>query len=1791
MKTKRKIMAITLTAAMLVELLPVDGFKNMTVFADEEISSGTCYEISDLGDILDHAKYVEPEAQDKYGAYSPMYSIESGYYKLMDDIDIDGALQIGEGKEVVLDLNGHTLNRGLTAETAMYHGCVIGVYKAKLTIDDTSADKDGAITGGAGMTYGDYGCGYENGCYGGGVGVFMGELILNNGTIRDNYSKLCGGGVMVYGSEFTMNGGAIVGNTGGDIGGGVYVGGDGYLDSPEQHFTMNGGRIADNTAIEGSYFLGCGGGVGLLGSFDKTYFTLNDGCIQGNTAASGGGVGAYFYDGTEDGGFTIAGGEISYNTALEELIEIGGDVCNTGGGGVITHLCDATITGGKIQYNTAQAIGGGVQLYRTGANISGSPVITENVVGGTVTKTGEGYSLSGGSASNVTFGEVLLDVDWGSYLSTNPIIIDGPLSENALIGINYYHIYFKKIDHEVTKEKTLNRTLAVGENYTITDADASRFFYDLNPEAKGYVYGDNTMRVAQYMLDDENVSVSVKEYDGSSSSPVVKYNDTVLTDSDYSISYKQGDEAVDAVTPGTYTAVITGGGLYRGTVEKTFAITTKSVTVKADDFAKEYGSSDPDFTATVTGLVTGDSLDYTISRAEGENIGSYTITPSGDAAQGYYDVTYETGTLTISQKVVTPVIELEDAQFVYDGTAKEPAVIVKYGDAVIDSSLYSVSYENNTEAGTATARVTFGDQSGNNVVYENVSAQFTIGRASISPAVTIDGWVALDTAATPVVTGNTGNADVTFEYSADGETYTSTVPTEAGDYYLRANVAESENYQAGSAVTQFTILGKYTVTLPEHMEFTSDVVFVDGKIVEGTVVKFQVSEGYGADNVTVGETILTADNGVYSFTVTADTTVNAVVFKTVSYIDADGQEQICGNYAVLEGSTEEQTLPAGWYVVDSDITIPGLILEGETHIILTDGHTLTMSSGEFINTFIKCMSGDLTIYGQSEGSGILNMAHTNSFFFMSTGINCGNNHNVTFNGGNVISNGTIGAVALNIEMNGGTLDITASGYNNVGLHAYDNLTINKGTLLIREADKGIRAEKSIVINGGSVAVQQSEYGMYCDEGVITVNDGTISVAGTTCGVYAGNGIVYSHNGASTSIYVQSYDVVDGGVTIAANKVFGDEDGGTYYGNISDATILNGKTLTVKKLAYGSEYLEVGVDNGGLYYIIDSAEAWNIFVEYSQYNSTDGKRFVQTADIDLSNCPNAFIEKKCFDGTYNGNGYSISNYSISHSFVVDVDDIDIAVMGLFPITGPNSQIENVHLDNCIIHAYGKQPCDLYAGGLVGYCNGTIANCSATNSTIVGKVNNGDLYLGGLVGGGSPVWIESCLFDGTLSSEEYGDSTCYLGSVIGKMTNDSFYSFSRVYGCADANLIGYNESGLEDFSVYKAYKLKCSGCTVLDGSVVYEVDGVKYYTSDTDVYVRLTEREGYCLSGFTCSNGTLIATDDAGVYKYQPETYSTDVSIAMTLVKDNFEDGIGEKLTGCSLSLSGNIGVNFHMMLSSDLKNSATYSDDKMVFTLPDGSYQEVRVGDSEEVIIDGLSYNVFGCEIAAKYMTGEIKAQYVCADGTKGTMYTYSVKEYADYLLAHVDDNTQYAEAADLVRAMLNYGAYSQIFFDYNTDNLPNADLSDEQKNAIDSVNADVMSAFNYDSDTEDLPSGLEFVGSNLQLESETNLRLYFANETGKELTFKIGDKVLAQTTEDGYTLAIISGIPAAELTDTYCVSVVVEGDTENYEVQFSPMSYCYFIVSRSATTLQRQKLKKAMQAMYLYSVAASDYIN
>ena len=298
--------------------------------------------------------------------------------------------------------------------------------------------------------------------------------------------------------------------------------------------------------------------------------------------------------------------------------------------------------------------------------------------------------------------------------------------------------------------------------------------------------------------------------------------------------------------------------------------------------------------------------------------------------------------------------------------------------------------------------------------------------------------------------------------------------------------------------------------------------------------------------------------------------------------------------------------------------------------------------------------------------------------------------------------------------------------------------------------------------------------------------------------------------------------------------------------------------------------------------------------------------------------------------------------------------------------------------------------------------------------------------------------------------------------------------------------------------------------------------------------------------------------------------------------------GVRLYGYSLSLleDNNIGVNFYMQVPEGLSSKA-----KMHFTIPSGKEvieEDVLVSKAGEKPVGDENYKVFKCSVAAKEMTSRITAQIIDeATNFAGPVYVYSVKEYADYLLDHQSVDA-YKKAAPLVKSMLNYGAYSQIYFDKNTSDLANAGLTEKEKDVSSVTAEDIDKPYEGDviNDVRYTPTTFEKVA--LSLKSQTELLLYFTNPD-YVLTFecKEGNEVEKTTTKDGYQVARIKGIRADLLGETYTLNLY-DGEQILGTVEYSPLSYCYYVVKNSSGSCS-EELQNVCKALFRFYQAACDY--
>lgn len=147
---------------------------------------------------------------------------------------------------------------------------------------------------------------------------------------------------------------------------------------------------------------------------------------------------------------------------------------------------------------------------------------------------------------------------------------------------------------------------------------------------------------------------------------------------------------------------------------------------------------------------------------------------------------------------------LNPTTYTYDGTAKEPEVLVVYdGQTLTKDTDYTVAYSDNKNAGNAEVTIT-----GIGVYHEAAHLQFTIGKAGQAAPT---GLKAVNTSKTGASDGAIENLTTAMEYSTDEIHWikvtdgTKISQLAAGDYFVR--YTETGNYLA-SASTKVTVAVK-----------------------------------------------------------------------------------------------------------------------------------------------------------------------------------------------------------------------------------------------------------------------------------------------------------------------------------------------------------------------------------------------------------------------------------------------------------------------------------------------------------------------------------------------------------------------------------------------------------------------------------------------------------------------------------------------------------------------------------------------------------------------------------------------------------------------------------------------------------------------------------------------------------------------------------------------------------------------------------------------------------------------
>ena len=897
MKSK-KLLSIILALAMMFSVLPAS---TVLVYADvitETISADTTWNDGDtVGGV----------------------TISGGTVTINGDVGITAAITI---KGDVTFTGGGTLNRMSTS------GNLIKVESGSLTLGNVTIDGNDVIISDSGAVAA--------------INMADGTVIMNDGAKITNHKRTSGYGPAVYmaGGNFKMKGGTISGCESRNYGGAIYLDGG--------SFEMNGGIIENNkTTLSNA---GYGGGAFYVR--DATLI-INDGLIQNNSSNSGGAI----YN-TSFGTTIINGGVIKGNTAVgdspsgsaifhsckttgEATLQIGGNaninvgndiylMSNTSAtkyveitssiknpliltvegeseGRVIADAADGVVLTyndmAKIRLsNSSYALkleDNKIKLTQTSSGVTTFPVyLGYDANNGTNAPDGSSAEIVAGDSATFTISDSVPTRAGYDFLgwATNKDATSAEYSSGGSITISSnttLYAVWKKISTFETNEftqplaitgwtygETANTPTAVAKygtiKYTYSNT-ADGTYTEKVPTNAGTHYVKATVEetadysglesnafefvIKKKTLTNDNITdIADQTYTGGEIKPAIEVKDgdkTLVLDTDYTVTYDNNTNASDEAK---VTVEIISNN-YAGTLEKTFTILPKTINTA------------------ITQLTAPVKNEVPQTEIETDEYTATVVWSPGVTEKFVYNTVY-TATITITPKT----------NYTVKGIAKNGYTV---------SGAETVT----NEADSVTVKVVYPATENKN------SNEFT-------QPLTITGWTYGETANKPTAKAKYGTPKYTYSTAADGK-YNDIVPTDAGTYYVKATVEETDKYTGLESDAVEFVIGKKTLT-NDNITDIADQTYTGGEIKPTIEVKD-------------GDKTLVLDT---DYTVTYDNNTDASDEAKVMV------EIISNNYA----GTLEKTFTILPKTINSAITLTAPVKnEVPQTEITTDEYTATVS--------------------------------------------------------------------------------------------------------------------------------------------------------------------------------------------------------------------------------------------------------------------------------------------------------------------------------------------------------------------------------------------------------------------------------------------------------------------------------------------------------------------------------------------------------------------------------------------------------------------------------------------------------------------------------------------------------------------------------------------------------------------------------------------------------------------------------------------------------------------------------
>ena len=435
--------------------------------------------------------------------------------------------------------------------------------------------------------------------------------------------------------------------------------------------------------------------------------------------------------------------------------------------------------------------------------------------------------------------------------------------------------------------------------------------------------------------------------------------------------------------------------------------------------------------------------------------------------------------------------------------------------------------------------------------------------------------------------------------------------------------------------------------------------------------------------------------------------------------------------------------------------------------------------------------------------------------------------------------------------------------------------------------------------------------------------------------------------------------------------------------------------------------------------------------------------------------------------------------------------------------------------------------------------------------------------------------------------YGSGKLSVGFVTGDTAVEGTASYhvrstTAQYYAVDASNIRYLTSGSER-EVYLVIYNESQGT------------GEEYVISVTDIKVAY---ETYPDTEPSEDSVTDTEIHKRGVLTYSPVRFLVDANVpavAVTFVRslgetpvdegDDNHTGSGGNISSSptvdaepavkevqirhSLNLASDISINY-LVSASELEGYETLT---MICALPVYEGNEF-VGYSETVLTPELRGNYYYFTLSgltAIHMNDCVEAYLTMTKGDVAYRSNTDLYSVASYAYAQLSRQTVADSLKALCAELLRYGSSAQIYKNYRTDSLVDANMTEEQRALLKDTETVIFDNYNAVTDQPE-NSPVQWAGKALLLDSKVSIRyildlsnyqgelselsvvLTYADLSGEEKTVTLRDPAVYNE-KLGYYSVDFDGLLAAELRQPVCARVYAGEVPVTGVLEYSPSTY------------------------------------